>query len=249
MSVATLINHKSWVFDGIHNSYTVALISATRSSPSPPASTPDNGHSTASTADTQSGSSLFANPALALPRGGFFDGGPSVAIYAGPATSEKHFNETRHVGAEIVPVAEFSRWSNTAAFPQVPTREAFRVWRKIKKHPRFDGADLPSEESLSADLVSRSESGRLISPAQPSPAQPSPAQPSPAQPSPAQPFMEIPASSGRPQCHDGASMVPPRRWAFSPVREMDATKDRGQFMKDDGTAAKAAQRDRARTAS
>ena len=279
ISVATLINHKSWVFDGIHNSYTVALISATRSSPSPPASTPDNGHSTASTADTQSGSSPSTNPTPELNQGGRFDDEPSVAIYAGPATSETHFNETRKAGAEIVPVSEFSRWSNTAAFPQVPTREAFRVWRKIKKHPRFDGADLPSEESLSADPVSRSESGRLISPAQPSPAQPSPAQPSPAQPSPAQPspaqpspaqpspaqpspaqpspaqpspaqpFMEIPASSGRPQCHDGASMVPPRRWAFSPVAELHTTHDRDQFMKDDGTAAKAAQRDRTRTES
>jgi len=54
---------------------------------------------------------------------------------------------------ELVPVSEFTRWSNTAAFPQIPTRPAFRVWRKIKHHPRFDGADLSDPaDSLSLSL-------------------------------------------------------------------------------------------------
>jgi len=57
---------------------------------------------------------------------------------------------------ELVPVSEFTRWSNTAAFPQIPTRPAFRVWRKIKRHPRFDGADL-NESSLSLSLSERPE--------------------------------------------------------------------------------------------
>ena len=43
-------------------------------------------------------------------------------------------------------MAEFAGWSTTAAFPQVPSRAAFRVWRKMKAHPRFDGADLGERE-------------------------------------------------------------------------------------------------------
>lgn len=42
----------------------------------------------------------------------------------------------------MVPVSEFRRWSDSAAFPQVPSRAAFRVWRKMKQHPRFDGSDI-----------------------------------------------------------------------------------------------------------
>ena len=44
MSVATIINHKGWAFDGVHNSYTVALV-VWRSLCSP-ASTPASGPST-----------------------------------------------------------------------------------------------------------------------------------------------------------------------------------------------------------
>lgn len=43
-------------------------------------------------------------------------------------------------------MTEFLGWSNTAAFPQIPTKAAFRVWRKIKSHPRIDGEDLQTEE-------------------------------------------------------------------------------------------------------
>ncbi len=46
-------------------------------------------------------------------------------------------------------MAEFAGWSTTAAFPQVPSRAAFRVWRKMKAHPRFDGADLERERERS----------------------------------------------------------------------------------------------------
>ena len=41
-----------------------------------------------------------------------------------------------------MPLSEFRNWSASAAFPQVPSRAAFRVWRKMKLHPRFDGSDL-----------------------------------------------------------------------------------------------------------
>ena len=45
---------------------------------------------------------------------------------------------------ELVPIAEFCRWSDSVAFPQLPSRAAFRVWRRMKQHPRLDGADAPS---------------------------------------------------------------------------------------------------------
>ena len=57
MSVATVINHKGWVFEGVHNSYTVVLAVVTPSFSSPLASTPGSGLSTASTGDTPSRSS------------------------------------------------------------------------------------------------------------------------------------------------------------------------------------------------
>ena len=146
MSVATVINHKGWVFEGVHNSYTVALVAVTRSSPSSPVSTPSSGRSMVSTAGTplrwSQPTSSTAEPNL----GGGFEGDPDepyVAIYPGPASSLSHFYEVVDGKPEPIPVSEFTRWSNTAAFPQIPTRPAFRVWRKIKQQPRFDGATPP----------------------------------------------------------------------------------------------------------
>jgi len=46
----------------------------------------------------------------------------------------------------LIGVSEFLGWSNTAAFPQIPTREAFRVWRRMKLHPRFDDAHAAPRE-------------------------------------------------------------------------------------------------------
>ncbi len=146
ISVATVINHKGWVFEGVHNSYTVALVAVTRSSRSSHVSTPNSGRSTVSTADTQSRWSRFANSTAELNQGGGFDGDPDephVAIYPGPAKSLTQYHELVDGKPELIPVSEFTRWSNTAAFPQIPTRPAFRVWRKIKGHPRFDGTDSP----------------------------------------------------------------------------------------------------------
>ena len=60
-----------------------------------------------------------------------------------------HYREVREAGPEIVPVLEFRSWSKSAAFPQVPNRAAFRVWRKMKQHPRFDGSDLAGDGGLS----------------------------------------------------------------------------------------------------
>ena len=143
MSVATVINNKGWAFAGVHNSYTVALV--VWRSPSSPASTTDSGLSTASTDATPSPSSPLQSPTHVETPGGVFDPAddqvPSVAIYPGPAQSQKDFDAIVARGPETVKVSELLTWSNTAAFPQIPTRAAFKVWRKIKSHPRFDGAD------------------------------------------------------------------------------------------------------------
>ena len=142
LSIATLINHKGWVFPGVHNSYTVALVAITRSSPWQRASMPVNGCSTGSTGDTQSLLSRSARPIHAqLQGGGFDEAQPCIEIYPGPANSLERFRELIEEGPEPVPITEFASWSDTAAFPQIPSLPAFRVWRKMKLHPRFDGAD------------------------------------------------------------------------------------------------------------
>lgn len=140
MSVSTLINNRGWVFEGIHNAYTVALVVATRFYPSLPASTPASGRSTASTDATLLHSSPSGRSRFGPTPGGGFDKddqGPYVAIYPGPANSLRHFRQITAEGPAVVPIAEFVRWSNSAAFPQVPTLAAFNVWRKMKHHPRF----------------------------------------------------------------------------------------------------------------
>lgn len=148
--MATLINHGGWVFEDVHRSYTVALLAITRSRPWSPASTPESGSSTMSTRATRSHSSPsvdeLGNP---VARGGGLEDSPHVAIYPGPAVSLEHFRRLIEEKPEEVPVEEFAGWSTTAAFPQVPTRAAFRVWRTMKHHPRFDGADLGKDLSLS----------------------------------------------------------------------------------------------------
>ena len=149
LSLATIINRKGWAFDGVHNSYTVALV-VWRSPPCSPASTPASGPSTESTDATRSPSSPSATPTPATTPGGIFDDThtqePVVAIYPGPAQSLDHFEAAAADGPEKVAVTEFLGWSNTAAFPQIPTEAAFKVWRKIKSHPRFDGEDLRERE-------------------------------------------------------------------------------------------------------
>ena len=150
MSVLTLINQKGWVFEGVHNAYTVALLTIERSSRWRPASTPDSGPSTGLTDATPLPSSQSASPTLGPTPGGGLETGdaePLVAVYPGPASSMAHYREVREAGPEIVPVLEFRSWSKSAAFPQVPNRAAFRVWRKMKQHPRFDGSDLDERDA------------------------------------------------------------------------------------------------------
>ena len=128
------------MFEGVHNSYTVALVVVTRPSPPQPASTPANGHSTEWTDGTPSHSSPFVgSPAGPIPGGGFdkATNGPQVAIYPGPASSLSHFRQIIRNAPELVPVSEFVSWSETAAFPQVPNRAAFRVWRKMQQQPHL----------------------------------------------------------------------------------------------------------------
>ena len=152
-SVATIINHKGWAFDGVHNSYTVALV--VWRSPCSPASTPANGPSTESTDATRSALSPSAAPTPAKTPGVSLDAGgdvaagqqPCVAIYPGPARSQEHFDAIKADGPEHVTLSTFRGWSNTAAFPQIPTKAAFKVWDKIKTHPRFDEAPPPGESN------------------------------------------------------------------------------------------------------
>ena len=136
-----MMNHRGWMFPGVHNAYTVALAAFQSCQPSR-ASTEDGGASTGSTAGTPLRSSLDGGP-RALNHGGVFDEEPVVAVYPGPARSLAEFREIVSNGPEQVPVAEFLSWSSTAAFPQVPNRAAFKVWRKMKRHPRFLATDTP----------------------------------------------------------------------------------------------------------
>ena len=145
VTTASLINHKGWVFDGVHNSYTVVLAAVTRGSPLSVASIPNSGPSTMSTAATRLPSSPYSSQAPAKSPGGGFEaepGEPHVAIYPGPAASLARFRRLVDNKPELIPVREFARWSESAAFPQLPSREAFRVWRRMKLHPRFDGSDI-----------------------------------------------------------------------------------------------------------
>ena len=209
ISVATVINHKGWVFDGVHNSYTVALAAIAPSSPSPPASTQRSGLSTLWTAGTRSLSSRSTTAALAPNLGGRFEVDPDatqVAVYPGPARSLAHFRELVDGKPELVPVAEFNRWSSTAAFPQIPSRPAFKAWRRIKMHARFDGADLPD------------------TPPPPPPRAPMEVPAGPGRSQRHDPPTSIPQRR--------------RPWSFRPVAELHATHDRHQFVNDDGASAR-----------
>ncbi len=160
LSVATVINHKGWVFEGVHNSYTVALVAVTRCFPRLPASTPNSGHSMEWTAATPSPSSPSTRSTPEASLGGGFEGDPDephVAIYPGPASSLAQFHELVDGKPESVRVSEFVGWSTSASFPQLPTRSAIRVWRKMKQHPRLDE---PSRAEPSRAEPSRAEPSR-----------------------------------------------------------------------------------------
>ena len=167
MSVCTLINHRGWVFDGIHNSYTVALVAVRRSSQPLLASTRENGRSTGSTAATHSPSSPSVSSPFAPTRGGGFEEA-QVAIYPGPASSLAHFRQIIAEKPELVPVSEFAGWSDTASFPQVPNRAAFRVWRKMNQQPHLvppEGAAPPRKwtfRPVQGDLNATSDKHRFI---------------------------------------------------------------------------------------
>ena len=227
MSVATIINHKGWAFDGVHNSYTVALV--VWRSPCSPASTPASGPSTESTDATRSALSPPDAPTPAKTPGGVFDTDPDitaeqqpcVAIYPGPAQSQEHFDAVKNDGPEHVELATFRKWSHTAAFPQIPTRAAFKVWCKIKAHPRFDEAPPPPENQTAGD----GGSGQCRGTSTPARTGIDSSE-----------TMDVPPSP-RARRHQGPASVPPRRWKFRPVAELHATHDRHRFMNDDGAVA------------
>ena len=140
MSVLTIINNRMWIFEAVHNAYTVALVAFRRSCRLPPASTPKSGRSTESMDATPSPWSPFESSLSEQTPGGGFEGDieeTCVALYPGPANSLDHYRQVIAQEPELVPVSEFHSWSNTAAFPKIPTRSAFRVWRKMKQHPHL----------------------------------------------------------------------------------------------------------------
>ncbi|MDE0267502.1 MAG: hypothetical protein OXI96_00475 [Acidimicrobiaceae bacterium] len=163
-----------------------------------------------------------------------------------------------------MPVSEFQQWSKTAAFPQVPSRDAFRVWRKMKMHPRFDGSDLgrkadierkrhahgqhPTPDGSNPDLITDNERAASTASTTVTTTPPPPADGNSAQ------YKEITTppqtdigssettgvelqSSGRTPRNSRPTQLHKRRWHFRPVRELDATYDRNRFIHDDGAAA------------
>ncbi len=228
VSIATVINQKGWVFEGVHHSYTVVFAAVSRPSPLSAASIPGSGRSTVSTADTPSHSYLRRSQRHGLNHGGGFEADPDephVAIYPGPASSLAHFRQLVDGKPELIPVSEFCAWSEAAAFPQVPSRAAFRVWRRMNLYPRFDGASAPEVPVPPPPEVGDSAQFKAISTPRPI-----------AGDSSTTTDMEL--SPGRGTSRDTRStQVRERRWRFRPVREFDATRDRGQFMNDDGATA------------
>ncbi|MYI30232.1 MAG: hypothetical protein F4119_02560 [Acidimicrobiia bacterium] len=190
-----------------------------------------------STAATPSPSFQLANSVSGPILGGGFEGDPDepyVVIYPGPASSLVHFRELVDGKPEHIPVSEFTRWSNTAAFPQIPTRHAFRVWRKMKQHPRFDGADLPdSSDDLSLSLsLSLSLGEPEVGGSDQSKATSTPPPTDTGSPT----TMALLPGRRTPR-HPRPEQVRERRWCFRPVRELDATGDRSKFVNDDGASA------------
>ena len=173
--IATLVNHKGWVFEGIHNSYTVALAVLRRRPPLQLVSTPGSGLSTMSMAATASPSSRFAGLGQTPSRGGGFEAQgdePCVAIYPGPAISLQLFHEIVDGRPQLIPVTQFGSWSDNCAFPQLPTKSAFQVFLKMREAPSFGESKLDPQRRA-----------RVESDAQPSRAEPSRAEPSRAEPS------------------------------------------------------------------
>ena len=120
----------------------------------------------------------------------------------------------------MVPVSEFARWSDTYAFPQIPTRAAFRVWRKIKQHPRFDGPTTPDGGGGGGGSVqcrATSTQRQTVTDSSTTTVMALP------------PSLRIPRNPRQGPVHE-------RRWRFRPIREFDATHDRFRFMNDDGAA-------------
>lgn len=180
-----------------------------------------------STAVTPSRLSQSANSTIPAPNhGGIFEAAldepridePHVAIYAGPASSLAHYQQLLAIGPELVPVSEFHQWSKTAAFPQVPSHDAFQVWRKMKMHPRFDGSDLDRK----ADV----ERTHRIYRQHPTPDASNPDRIT---------DNERAASTASTTVN---SPPPPRGWKFRPIQgDYNATTDRHRFLRDDGRGA------------
>ena len=126
-----------------------------------------------------------------------------------------------------MPVSEFRSWSESASFPQVPSRAAFRVWRKMKLHPRFDGSDLDESRRAGGGGLGDGGSVRFRGTSTP---------PTTVTDSSATTDLALPSSRGTPR-DARPQPVRERRWRFRPVRELDATGDRNRFMNDDGAAA------------
>ena len=54
---------------------------------------------------------------------------------SGPHYNFESYNLRKQV---IIPLQEFKSWSNTAAFPNIPSDEVLTVFKKLRLHPRID---------------------------------------------------------------------------------------------------------------
>ena len=68
--------------------------------------------------------------------------GPDYAgriVMRGPYSSRATYNRRRESPTEVT-AEEFMSWTKGAAFPLLPSEEALAVFRKLRRHPRLDGA-------------------------------------------------------------------------------------------------------------
>jgi len=94
-----LVNNGKWVFEDVHQQYTIALCSIRK------------------------GPAFSGRVAM---RGPYSSG---LAYCHGSAATE-------------IEVEEFLSWTETAAFPLLPSEAALNTFRKLRQHPRLDRADL-----------------------------------------------------------------------------------------------------------
>jgi hypothetical protein len=67
-------------------------------------------------------------------------GGPTGATFSGPFHSYSEFEAGRQAQVHAI-AEELESWSDTAAFPLIPTPEGAEIFRLMRRQPRFDSTD------------------------------------------------------------------------------------------------------------